>query len=101
MNRPELLEQLTERLATDAEFRELFRKAPGKAANSMGIPYEDFQELLASSRSADEVALSDRDSAGMTTYGRIMSTIKGALNCDNTCACDYTPGTWMDYCTAT
>ncbi len=101
MNRPDLVDQLTERLATDPEFRETFRLTPGKAANSMGIPYDDFQELLATSRSAEEIALADRDSAAkMTLYGTIMSGIKGALGSDNTCACDYTPGTWMDYCTA-
>lgn len=101
MNRPDLLDQLTERLATDAEFRELFRRAPGKASNSMGIPYEDFQEMLATVSSAEDVALADRDSAGkMTTYGTIMSGIKGFLGSDNTCACDYTPGTWADYCTS-
>lgn len=99
MNRPELLDQLTERLATDSEFRELFRRMPGKASNSMGIPYEDFQEMLAMARSAEDVALADRDSAGkMTTYGTIMSGIRGFLGSDNTCACDYTPGTWADYC---
>ena len=99
MNRPELLDELTERLATDSEFRELFRLTPGKASNSMGIPYEDFQEMLAMVRTAEDVALADRDSAGkMTTYGTILSGIKGFLGCDNTCACDYTPGTWADYC---
>jgi hypothetical protein len=34
----------------------------------------------------------------MTLYGRFMSAVKGALGADNTCACDYTPGTYADYC---
>ena len=77
----------------------MFRRTPGKAANSLGIPYEDFQELLATARSPEDLALVDRESAGyMTTYGRIMTTIRTVLSPDNTCACDYTPGTWADYC---
>ena len=57
------------------------------------IPYEDFQKMLATARSAEDVALADRDSAGkMTTYGTIMSGILGFLGADNTCACAYTPG---------
>jgi hypothetical protein len=99
MKNPELIDQLTERLATDAEFREMFTKTPGKASNAMGIPYEDFQEMLAQARASDEIALADRDSAAtMTLYGRFMSAVKGALGADNTCACDYTPGTYADYC---
>jgi hypothetical protein len=99
MKSPELIDKLTERIATDPEFREMFSKTPGKASNAMGIPHEDFQKMLAEVRAGDEIALADRDSAGyQTLYGRLASGIKGALGYDDCCACDYNPTRWADSC---
>ena len=41
---PEWMNTLTERLAIDDEFREMFEKTPGKAANVIGVPYDEFQK---------------------------------------------------------
>lgn len=97
---PSWMETLTEKLATDTEFRELFASHPGRAANSIGVPYEDFQAMLAELRDPGEATLGERAAAvrKMSTYGTIMGGLKGLLGSDNTCACDYTPGTWADYC---
>lgn len=96
---PEWLDTLTEKLAVDDEFREMFEKTPGKAANSIGVPYEDFQAMLAAVRDPGEANLADRASAmKMTAYGTIMGAVRGALGANSTCACNYDPTRWADYC---
>ena len=98
---PAWLGTLTEKLATDDDFRRMFAETPGKAANSIGVPYDDFQTLMAAGRDPKDAQLADRSSAGaMTTYGTIMSKIRGALGCADTCACNYGAGRAADYCTA-
>lgn len=96
---PAWVDTLTERLAVDDEFRAMFEKTPGKAANSIGIPYEDFQAMLAEVRDPGAANLADRASAlKMTAYGSVMSTIRGALGASSNCACNYDPTRWADYC---
>lgn len=98
---PEWMNTLTERLAIDDEFREMFEKTPGKAANVIGVPYDEFQKMMAAVREPGEAQLSDRASAGtsMTLYGRIAGALRDAIG-DPTgnCSCDYTAGRWADYC---
>lgn len=99
-SQPAWIDTLTEKLATDDEFRAMFEKTPGKAANSIGVPYEDFQAILAALRDPSEAQLADRASAfKMTGYGMIMGGIRGKLGMDN-CACNYDPTRWADYCVA-
>lgn len=96
---PAWVDTLTEKLATDEEFRLMFERTPGKASNSIGIPHEDFQGLMAAMRNPAEAELAERSSAGyMTTYGSVMTKIRGALNCADQCACDYAAGRLADYC---
>ena len=96
---PEWLDTLTEKLALDDDFRRMFERTPGKASNSIGIPYEDFKALLAASRNPADAALAERSSAlHMTSYGTLMTKIRGALGSADQCACNYTPGRWADYC---
>jgi hypothetical protein len=49
----EWLDMLNEKLATDEDFRRLFERTPGKAANSIGIPYDAFKALLAEQCASD------------------------------------------------
>ncbi len=97
---PAWVDTLTEKLATDEEFRLMFERTPGKASNSIGIPYEDFQGLMAAMRNPADAELAERSSAlVMTGYGSIMTKIRGALNCADQCACNYAAGRLADYCT--
>ena len=40
-------EQLCARLATDDDFRRMFERTPGKAAHSIGVPYDELEEFIA------------------------------------------------------
>ena len=96
---PAWLDTLTEKLAVDEEFRRMFETTPGKAANSLGIPYEDFQALMAASLNPSEAQLAERSSAlHMTAYGSLMTKIRGAIGSADQCSCNYTAGRWADYC---
>ena len=44
---PEWVGRLIERLATDEDFRRQYERTPGKAAHSIGVPYDEFVAHLA------------------------------------------------------
>jgi hypothetical protein len=60
---PSWIAELTERLASDAAFRTLFAQQPGRAANSIGIPYSDFRALVGGLREPGAAVLGERHTA--------------------------------------
>jgi hypothetical protein len=51
--RRELIAELIERVATDAEFRRLFRVAPRAACDAIGVPFELVRHMLADGQASD------------------------------------------------
>lgn len=78
---PETLEQIMDRMAIDDDFRTLLATKPYKALGDLGVPYDEIMEIRDAAVGSETLALGDRASAGMTTWGKLMGAISGNTWC--------------------
>jgi hypothetical protein len=75
--RDEVLANIIEKMATDADFRKQVEDKPGKALVEAGLTWDEVGELKNSGQMPDVEALGERASAAFTPVGELWYKISG------------------------
>ena len=60
---PSWIDALVDALTHDDDFRRMFERTPGKAAHSLGVPFDEFRSLMAAAASTSPDAAGSADEA--------------------------------------
>ncbi len=77
----ETLEQIMDRMAVDDDFRTQLATRPYKALSELGLAADEIAEIRDATAGGDTLALGDRASAGLTTWGKLMIGVSGGEWC--------------------
>ncbi len=81
--RDEILENIVERMSTDADFLQQLESKPGKALVEAGLTWEEIAEFKQAAEAPTAEALGERSSAAFTAIGKLWYDITGQCGCES------------------